>query len=84
MKISPITKKYQGLDMNDDIFTVKITVETESRRTRKNLKRLNAVREDIKPLLGKDWIREFNLTIRHIEKTTTITDQSEKDKKYKL
>ena len=37
-------------------------------------------REDIKPLLGMDWLREFNWTIRHIEKTTRITDQSEKDK----
>ena len=35
--------------------------------------------EDIKPLLGTDWLREINWTIRHIEKTTTPTDQSEKD-----
>ena len=37
--------------------------------------------EDTKPLLGMDWLREVNWTMRHIEKTTTITNQSKKDKK---
>ena len=36
-------------------------------------------REDIKPLFGMDWLREFNWTIRHIEKTTTLSDLSERD-----
>ena len=27
-----------------------------------------------------DWLRDFKWTIRHIEKTTTITDKSEKNK----
>ena len=31
-------------------------------------------RDDIKPLLGMHWLREFNWTIRHIEKTTTLAD----------
>ena len=35
--------------------------------------------EVIKPLLGVDGLREFDSTIRHIEKTTTLTDQSERD-----
>jgi len=26
-----------------------------------------------------DWLREFNWTMRHIEKPTTQTDQSERD-----
>ena len=38
-------------------------------------------REDIKSKLGMDWLQEFNSTIINIEKTTTISDQSEKDKK---
>ena len=38
-------------------------------------------RVDIKPLLGMDWLREYNWTIRHIEKWTTPTDHSEGDEK---
>ena len=41
---------------------------------------LTTEREDIKPVLGMDWLRDLNRTIRHIEKTTTTTDQTEKDK----
>ena len=37
-------------------------------------------REDIKPLHGMDWLRKYNWTTRNIESTTTISDQSEKDK----
>ena len=37
-------------------------------------------REDIKPLLGMGWLRELNWTMRHIEKPTTPTDQSERNK----
>ena len=35
--------------------------------------------EDIKSLLGMNWLREFNCTIRRIEKSTTPTNQSERD-----
>ena len=37
-------------------------------------------REDKKPILGIVWLRGFNWRFRHIEKTTTINDRSEKDK----
>ena len=37
-------------------------------------------RENIKPLLGMDQLRVFLSTIWHIEKTTTITNQSKKNK----
>ena len=47
---------------------------------RKNISMLVTEREDIKPLLGMDWLREFNWTIRHIKKTTTTSEQSEKYK----
>ena len=40
---------------------------------------LIAERENIKPLLGMDWLREFNWTKRHIEKTKMTTEQWEKD-----
>ena len=40
---------------------------------------LNTERENIKPLLGMDWLRKLNWTIRHIEKSTTQTDPSETD-----
>ena len=38
-------------------------------------------REDINPLLGMAWLRSINWTIGKIE-SATITDQSEKDKKF--
>ena len=61
----------------------KITVEAESRGIRKNLTMLITKREDIKPLLDMDWLREINWTLRNIESTTTTTNQSEKDKLFK-
>ena len=79
-KIVPITRNYQDVNKNEIEFTGKITVKAESRGIRKTLPMFNTEREEIKPLLGMDWLRELNWMIRHIEKTTTITDQSEKDK----
>ena len=78
-KISPI-RKHQDVNKNEVKFAGKITVEAESRRNRKNLTILITEREDIKPLLGMDWLRQLNGWIRNIESTTTTIDQSE-DKK---
>ena len=39
-------------------------------------------REDIKPLLCRDRLREFKWTIPNVETKTTVTDQWEKDKKF--
>ena len=36
--------------------------------------------EDVNPLLGIGWPRDFNWMIRKIESTTTTTDQPEKYK----
>ena len=38
-------------------------------------------REDFKPLLGMDWIREINWIIRYFDQKTTLTDQSETEGK---
>ena len=57
-----------------------IKVETESRGIRKNFPIFIIEREDIKPILAKDWLRGFRWTVRHTEEATTITDQSAKDK----
>ena len=73
----PVTRNYHDVNKNEAKFTVKITVEAETEGIRKNLSILITEREYIKLLLGIDSLREFNWTIRHIEKTTTITDQSE-------
>ena len=67
-------KKDQDVNKNEVNFTGKITVEAQSQGIRVNLSMLNGEREDIKPLLGMDWLRQFNLTIRHIEMATTLTD----------
>ena len=79
-KILPITTKYQDVKKNEVNFVGKITVQAESRGNRKNLSMLITEREDIKTLLGMDWLRQFNSMMRNIQSTTTITDQSEKDK----
>ena len=62
-EILPITRKYQDANAGT------ITVKTEKRGTRKDLPMLITEREDIKPLFGMDWRREF-----------TLPDQLEKDK----
>ena len=41
---------------------------------------LNNEREHKKPLLGMDWLPEFNWLIKNIDSTTETTDNSEKDK----
>ena len=56
-----------------------ITVEAPSQGIRINLSMLITSREDIIPLLGMDWLRRINLTIRHVKMTTTLIDQSERD-----
>ena len=81
MKKSPITKKYQDVHKNGVKFVGRITIEAKSRGIKFNLPRLITEREDIKPLLDMDWLRDFNWTLRNSETTTTITNHSEKDKK---
>ena len=68
--------------MNEVEFLGKITVQIESRAIRKKLPLLSTGKEATKPLQGKDWLRDFNWTIRKMESATTINDQSEMDKKF--
>ena len=82
MKTKPenITDKRKGHASENEVnFARKVTV-AESRGTRENLTLLFIEREDIMPLLGMDWLREFNWTIRIVESTTKTRDQSEKYK----
>ena len=37
--------------------------------------------KDMKPLFTMDWVRELNWTIRIKESTTSLTEQTEKDRK---
>ena len=76
----PITRKYQDVKKNAVKFVGKITVETENEGIRKNLTMFITNQEDIKLLIGMDWLPQFNWTIQNIENTTTTTNQSEKDK----
>ena len=78
-RILPVTTKHQDGKSNEPKLTGKIRVKTEKKRMRTNLSKLITAREHIKPLLCMHWLREFNWTIRHIEKTTTPTDQTERD-----
>ena len=79
-KISPITENFSRLIKSEVKLAGKVTVEAESEKVRKNLTMLITEREDIKPLLGMDWLGELNGTTRNIERSTTITDQSEIEK----
>ena len=79
-KLLTISRKNQEVDKNELKFARKITVEAESRGIRKYLTMLNTAGENIKPLLGIDWLQKFNWTIRKIENTTTTNHQSKKTK----
>ena len=78
INILPATKKYQDANKNEVKIPGKITVEGESKGNRKHLSMFITEREDIKSIFGMDWLREFNWTIRLIEKTTTQIGQSER------
>ena len=78
-KNSPIRRRNQDIDENKVKFAAKFTVEAESRGIRKNLTMFFSKWEDLKPLLGMDWLRKCSWTIRNIGSTTMITDWSEKD-----
>ena len=77
----PITRENQEIIKNEVIFAEKITVEAENGGIRKKLPILITEREDIKPLLGMDWLQKSNSTIRNIGSTTNLTDRSELNKK---
>ena len=81
MKLSLITTKYQDVHKNGVKFAGRIAIEAKSRGIKFNLPRLITEREDIKPLLDIDWLRDFNWTLRNSETTTTITNHSEKAEK---
>ena len=81
-KISLITGQYQNVDKNQSKIAGNIMVEAESRRIRKNLTMFSTGGEDMKPLLGIDWPREYKRRIRNIENKTLITDQSEKNEQF--
>ena len=57
----------------------RITVEAQSRGIRKILTVFIIETENIKPLLGMEWLQEFNWLIRNIDGRTTRTDHAEKD-----
>ena len=79
-KISPQKRKYKDVNENKVKFAGKVTVEAESRGIGENFRMVYINRDDMKPLLGMDWLREFNSMIRNKESTTTTTDESEKIK----
>ena len=61
-------------------FTGTITAEAESKRIKMNLPMLITEQEDINPIIGMYWLRKIIWQIRHIEKMTTLTNISERDK----
>ena len=78
MKLLPKTSEYQDVNKNEIKFAKKTRVEVESKGFRQNSPMLITEREDIRPLLGMDWLQKFNWIIRNFQSTTTTTEQSEK------
>ena len=76
-----MTGKYEDVNQNEVKFLGKITLKAEKKGFKMELSMINVNREDIKPLLGMDWLREFYWTIHsNNESRTNETDQSEKNK----
>ena len=62
--VLPLTRKYQDVHEKEcSEFIGKRTVDAKKRRIRKIYIMLSTEQEDIKPLLGMDWLREFSWTI---------------------
>ena len=79
-KFSPLSRNYWDVSSNEVKFAGKLTVEAQSWGFRKNITKLITKRENIKLLLGMDWLRQVIWTIWNIESLTTFTDHSEGDK----
>ena len=75
MKVLPITRKYQDVNIIEMSLAERRTGDAECRGWRKNLTMLTTEREDIQPLLCMDWLRECNWAIQKIENTTNTTNQ---------
>ena len=68
---------YQDVNKNDIKLQGKIPVDIEYENKKQKMQLLITERNDITPLLGKDWLKKFRLTIGNIR----LDDNSQSEKK---
>ena len=68
--------RYQDVNKNEVRFRGQIPTDIEYENNKQKMQILITERNDITPLLGMDWIKKFNLTIKNIR--TDENNQSEK------
>ena len=75
-EIQKVKHRYQDVNRYEVIFCGQTTVDIEYENNKEKMQLLNTERNDIIPLLGMDWLKKFNLTIRNIR--LDENNQSEK------
>ena len=75
-ELQKIKHRYQDVNKNEVRFRGQITTDIEYENNKQKMQILITERNDITPLLGMDWMKKFNLTIRNIR--TDENSQSEK------
>ena len=62
-EIQKVKHRYQDVNKNEVKFRGKIPVDIEYENNQQKLQLLITERNDKTPLLGKDWLKKFRLTI---------------------
>ena len=75
-ELQKIKHRYQDVNKNEVRFRGQIPTDIEYENNKQKMQILITERNDITPLLGMDWMKKFNLTIRNIR--TDENSQSEK------
>ena len=78
-EMQKIKHRYQDVNKNEVKFRGQIPTNIEYENNKQKMQILNTERDEITPLLGMDWMKKFNLTIRKIR--TNENSQSEKKRK---
>ena len=75
-EMQKIKHRYQDVNKNEIKFRGQIPTDIEYENNKQKMQIVITERDDITPLLGMDWMKKFNLTIRNIQ--TDENNQSEK------
>ena len=75
-EIQKVKHRYQDVNKNEVKFRGQIPVDIEYKNNKQKMQILITERDDITPLLGMDWLKKFNMTIRSIQ--LDQNNQSEK------
>ena len=78
-ELQKIKHRYQDVNKNEVRFRGQIPTDIEYENNKQKMQILITERNDITPLLGMDWMKKFNLTIRNIR-----TDENSQSKKKRV